>query len=297
MANIMFVGVFSSQSTNVSQVSAFRRLGHDVIEYDYRAVGAKFGNNTRDLDLIEQCRLYKPDIVLFSKCTHHDKSHVAHINSATFEKCKEFSKVVLWYMDPMDNYDSGLITKIALADHSFFALEEPYQRAQHISSKVSFLQEGYDEDSNLWLSNVGYEHDVSFIGNVRDSQRRSYLAQVPFRVIDNAYGIDHSIAVAKSIINLNFVLHNAGTSDRTYKILASKGFLLTQPWANMERDFTPGKDFEVFDSPKELSSKVDYYLCNERERNIIRAHGYDTVQKFNRQNWAKVIVETTMLGA
>ena len=41
----------------------------------------------------------------------------------------------------------------------------------------------------------------------------------------------------------------------------------------------------------DMQEKIKYYLKNTKERNRIRRQGHITVQKFNRVNWAKRIVE------
>ena len=104
---------------------------------------------------------------------------------------------------------------------------------------------------------------------------------------------DHNFAFADSKINLNFVDGNSGCSDRVYKILAARGFLLTQPWPRMEIDFKNEKDLVVFHTVGELKKLIEYYLANSEQRNNIAQNGYETVQKFSRDNWAKKILEIT----
>jgi spore maturation protein CgeB len=74
-------------------------------------------------------------------------------------------------------------------------------------------------------------------------------------------------------------------------VLAARGFLLTEPWPEMENDFEIGKDLDIFTSVEELKKKIDYYLKNEDKAQEIAEHGYNTVQKFSRDNWAKRISE------
>ena len=129
---------------------------------------------------------------------------------------------------------------------------------------------------------------MSFIGNLRN-KRVDYHKNIPFKVISDAYAEKHSLAVSQTKINLNFT--EGGTSDRTYKVLASRGFLLTEPWRVMENDFTVGEDLDIFTNVNELKEKIDYYLNNEIEMDRIRTNGYGKVQKFSRIMWAKKIIE------
>ena len=119
----------------------------------------------------------------------------------------------------------------------------------------------------------------------------AYYNAVEFTNITSAYGHQHAIVVGQSKINLNFVEASAGTSDRTYKILAAGGFLLTQPWENMKRDFVNNIDLVTFRSIDELKDCIHFYLSNPRLRDAIAYNGCRTVQKFSRMFWARAIIE------
>jgi len=259
-------------------------LGHEVIRFNYREVAKEIGHWKRDKRIIEICRGEKPDFVLFSKCNE--------VKLNVVKKCNNICPTVLWYMDALHgNFNKSLIKKIKHCTMTFCSSTIPYVEAKKYSTsgRVYFLQEGFDPLRNVPLD-LPKIYDVSFIGKLRDD-RKPFYEKVRFNVFTDAYGLEHSKVVSQTKINLNFTYKNHGTSDRTYKILASKGFLLTTPWYKMEDDFTPNKDLDVFNSTEELKDKVDFYLKNEELRNKIAEHGYRTVQKFSRDNWAKSIVE------
>ena len=192
-------------------------------------------------------------------------------------------------MDPLNsNFNESLIGKIKSCNYTFCALVAPYKEAKKINPiAVYFLQEGFDEEANYPI-NLPYVNDVAFIGNLRN-ERKKYYDALKFKVYDNVYAEQHSRAVSETKINLNFT--EGGTSDRTYKVLASKGFLLTQPWEKMENDFKIGEDLDIFTDIGNLESKIKYYLENEKERLKIAENGYKTVQKFSRTNFAKRVLE------
>jgi len=277
---VIFVAVFNYESTNVSQADGFRKTGCNVIEFNYREIATKIGNFERDKQLVELCKNEMPDVVVFSKCNE--------INSWVIDECNKYSKTVLWYMDTMnDNYNYALVEKIKKCNLTFCAIWDSYLAAKKVGGdKVFFLQEGYDQTANFPIK-TQYLYDVCFIGALRN-KRFEYHNAIIFPVIQNAYGKEHSLIVSQTKINLNFT--EGGTSDRTYKILASKGFLLTEPWINMENDFTIEKDLDIFTNVDELKNKITYYLDHEAERLAIAEHGYQTVQKFDRINWAKEII-------
>jgi spore maturation protein CgeB len=278
---ILFVAVFNYNSTNVSQADGFRKNGCEVIEFNYREIAAKHGDQHRDEILIRLCWEEKPDVVVFSKCNE--------ISYRVVSECNRVSKTVLWYMDTMNNnFNSSLTEKIKLSDFTFCAIWDSYIAAKKIGGdKVFFLQEGYDQTSNFPIESK-YLYDVCFIGALRN-RRIEYHNAINFPVIQSAFGKEHSLIVSQTKINLNFT--EGGTSDRTYKVLASKGFLLTEPWESMENDFVIGQDLDIFTNIVELKNKIQYYLDHEDERLKIAEHGYITVQKFDRINWAKKIIE------
>lgn len=278
---VLYVGVFNYNSTNVSQSDGFKQNNCEVVEFEYRKIGGEVGDVKRDNMLIETCQREKPDVLVFAKCNE--------ISYRVVDECNKITKTVLWYPDPLNlNFSTSLIEKIKRCDFTFCALQEPLKEAQKIGgNKVFFLQEGYDHTSNFPVD-TPYVHNYSFIGDAR-GDRRTYVNTLKIPLIQNAYGKEHSTAVSQTKINLNFT--QGGTSDRTYKVLASKGFLLTEPWGGIEDDFTVGEDFDIFTSVEELKEKIDYYLKNDNERLRIAEHGYQTVKKFDRINWAKKIIE------
>ena len=271
---IMFVAVFSDTSTNNAQSRGLQKAGCEVIEYNYRIRAGQLGSQeARDADIVRICQKYRPDLVLFSKCSG--------VHYSVIDECNKVTKTALWYMDPMHNFNTELIEKIKRCHYTFSALTLPYLEAQKFSNSAYFLHEGFDAAVNYPVD-VSYKHNVSFIGNLR-GERKTWQKRYPFHNYTTVFGKEHSVAVGESKINLNFT--EGGTSDRTYKVLASKGFLMTQPWERMEKDFIDGRDLVTF-TEADFEEKIKYYLNNERERKQIAEQGYHTVQKFNRDNWA-----------
>jgi spore maturation protein CgeB len=277
---ILFIGVFNNQSTNISQAEAFEQQNCEVIRYDYRDRGRKIIRKDRDNEIIAICHENSPDFVLFSKCNG--------LHPRVIKKCRKISKSVLWYQDPMHNFDRPLRRKILKANFTFVALRKPYYAAFKLNpERVHFLHEGFDSLVDHPVD-VEKRHDVVFIGSLY-GHRLQYHEEVPFQVMRGIYREKHAKMVSASRINLNFT--SGGTSDRTYKVLAAGGFLLTEPWLDMEKDFVPGKDLDVFNNAKELKSKIKYWLTHEEEREKIAKSGYEVVQKFSRDEWAKRIIE------
>lgn len=83
----------------------------------------------------------------------------------------------------------------------------------------------------------------------------------------------------QSKINLNISLRSikSGIPLRAFEIMGSGGFLLSNYQADFLENFTPGVDFEYYESKKDLLQKIDYYLTHEDERIAIAKNGHDKV--------------------
>lgn len=85
----------------------------------------------------------------------------------------------------------------------------------------------------------------------------------------------------RSKINLNISLRSikSGIPLRAFEIMGSGGFLLSNYQADFFEDFTPGVDFDYYESKEDLLQKIDYYLTHEEERAAIAKNGHDKVAK------------------
>ena len=281
---ILFIGVFDPEgkSTNVSQLVAFNKLGHNVVGYNYRKKAALIGDENRDKDLTSVVENRNFDLVVYSKCNI--------VSFETFKEINKHAKTCLWFMDPLVSYNQEIKSKTAIVDYFCCDKENVLEEALKINSNSFHVCEGFDSNIDR-PHEIEKQYDVSFIGNVYGN-RADILGKVkrPVKVISSAYGEKHAIEVAKSKINLNFCT-SQGASDRVYKILAAKGFLLTDDWNNREKYFIDGEDCVIFNDIQDLNKKIKYYLNNPEEAEKIASNGFKTVQKFNRLNWATKIIE------
>ena len=279
--NVLFVAVFAPGSTNLSQEACLTRQGAVVHRFSYRD---KWGSShRRDQKMVEQAIQNNCKLVLISKGDGIQADAIAHLRERGI-------KVFLWYMDPLHNFGKDLEQRIWVCDRTFCALQEPHERAREmVGDRAIFLQEGFDPDADKPVP-TKYRYNVSFIGQLYGSRGQFIKAtSSDAHVLSGVYGKAHAEAVCASRINLNFT--KGGTSDRTYKILAAGGFLLTQPWPGMDDDFTEERDFVTFTTPEVLKEQIKRWLPDEQGRRRIAEHGRETVQKFSRNNWARKILE------
>jgi len=282
---IFFVAVFDKQnkSTNNSQLRAFKSLGHEVHGCNYRSIAAKIGNNKRDLRMVSDVATIKPDLVVYSKCND--------VSFEAFKKINQMTTTCLWFMDPLVSYTPEMKRKTRMVDFFCCDKKNVLKEARKINQNSFHVCEGFDEfvDKPHQTDTV---HDVSFIGNIYGNRSRIINnIDHPVKIISNAYGENHSIEVSKSKINLNFCTTN-GASDRVYKILAAKGFLITNDWEGRGNHFEDNKDLIIYEDMSDLNNKIEFFLKNKKIRQTISQSGMDTVQQFNRTNWAKNILKT-----
>tara|TARA_R100000152_G_C6775997_1_gene204813 strand:- start:1129 stop:1995 length:867 start_codon:yes stop_codon:yes gene_type:complete len=280
---ILFVGVFDKEgkSTNNSQILAIKKLGHHVSGYNYRQKAIEMGNTPRDNHLLEVVKKNKFDLVLFSKCNV--------ISLATFQDIKKYAKTCLWFMDPLVSYNEEMKNKTKVVDYLCCDKENVLQEAQEINNNSFHVYEGYNQDIDK-PRDISKEYDLSFIGNIYGN-RQNIINQIthPIKLISNAYGFRHPEEVSKTRINLN-ICTSDGASDRVYKILAAKGFLLTDDWKGREKIFTDKKDLVIYKNVDDLNEKINFYLKNPEKAAIIAENGYKCVQKYTRIEWAKQII-------
>jgi spore maturation protein CgeB len=291
---ILFIGVFDPEgkSTNVSQLVAFNKLGHNVVGYNYRKKAALIGDENRDKDLISVIKNRNFDLVVYSKCNV--------ISQETFSEINKYTKTCLWFMDPLISYTSEMQEKTSLVDFACFDKKNVLEKAKKFNNKCFYACEGFDSLTDKPYKEINKKYDIGFIGNLYgDRLERIRKINKPVKcaymkkevkVFSNAFGSEHPKCVSQIKINLNFCT-SAGASDRVYKILGAKGFLLSDDWVGRDEHFEDGKDLIIYKGVQDLNDKIDYYLKHERERNLIASRGHETVQKFNRLNWAKRIVE------
>lgn len=270
---ILFVAVFSKGSTNISQYECLEKIGHEVIKYDYRSP------DSTNQKIIKSCKDGNVDLTIFSKCNGLDISVI--------QECNQHSITCLWYMDTMVSWNYELEQKIKECSFTACAWKGPYEKASEISNKVFLIDEGFDPKLDYPV-NIKKTIDVSFIGSL-DNKRSSMLNSVSGLSINNVYGNTHARMVGKTKINLNFT-RDGGSSDRVYKILAAKGFLLTEEYYGREEKFVDNRDLVIFKNVDDLKEKVKYYLANDEARDLISTNGYVTVQNYSRLSWAKNII-------
>lgn len=278
---IVFVGVFNNiGSTNVSQAESFERLGVKVVRFEYRQL-VKDTSISKMIDmLVETCRVQRPDFLLIAKGT-------PTISSEVIEICNQYTKSVLWWPDsyPRSDWDTD---KVRDSNIVICAKKQAVEAAKVLNPNSYLVYEGYDKQVDYPVPFV-QDTDVSFIGNIYGN-RGEICKRNNISIFSNIFGTYHSEIVGRSKINLNLCTDRCA-SDRVFKVLAAKGFLLTDDWEGREELFLNGKDLVIFKDEEDMKEKIVYYINHREERDRIADNGYQEVQKYTRDNWARRILE------
>jgi len=277
----MIVGVFTPNSTTIWQAKGFKNIGLEIITYDYRQKLMEIGRLRTKKEIVYICREEKPDFILYVKCNR--------VRVETITETNKICPSAFWYMDNIWGINEELILKMKECNYVFCSRYDGIDEAKKHNNNTYFLQEGYDPSIHHPIE-TPYIRDVAFIGSVRRRYRKRFAQRMNFDVFTNSYGLEHSKIVSETKINLNFS-EGDGTSNRTYKILAAKGFLLTQPWKGIEDDWEIGKHLDTFNNQKELSYKIQYYLENDKKREEIAEAGYQHVKQYDNNNFARRITD------
>jgi len=267
-----------------AKLRELENLGHLVMPYNYRIRGEQLDKNPlrshrRDEEIVEFCINWSPDFIIFSKCNGIDNS--------VFTRLKQIAPLCYWFADPLVTYENReFYEKTRIADFFLCDKKNVLDKAFEFNEHCFLVTDGFDR---LLEKPRGVKKDinVSFIGNLYgDRQEKIKKINNKVEIISGVYGEDHSYAVSRSKINLNFCTTD-GQSDRVFKVLAAGGFLLTDDWPDREEFFDDGKDLVVYKDFEDLNKKIKYYLENPREREEIAKSGNKKVQKYNRREWAK----------
>ena len=272
---ILFVGVFTEGSTNISQRDCLIKLGHNVEEFSYRSI------NNFNIVLQEKSGY---DIILIAKGNG--------ISKYTMKTLKQNNKkIVYWFPDPAQTFTMEMAEKTMLSDVAFFDKKNSLEKAKLVNKDCRYVCEGYDESADI-VQNVKKQYDISFIGNIY-GKRSSVLDRLEnVKIISSAYGLQHSIEVGKTKINLNICTDNCA-SDRIYKVLAAGGFLLTDDWHGRElTGLVDGEDLVIYKDVEDLQEKIEFYLSRSYTRDKIASRGLSKVKDLTRMEWAKNITNS-----
>ncbi|MBT3267498.1 glycosyltransferase [Candidatus Poribacteria bacterium] len=265
---------------------SLRRMGHDVIYFDYPSLMAKLGKRSMNLALWDVVTKERPDLLLF--VPFNDE-----VNPRVLERItKETSTVTAaWFCDDHWRFDGVTKLYAPCVDWSVTTAD---------SALPKYAALGYDRviksqwGCNHWLYTPSVhppEYDVSFIGMAHGNRPQVIERMVeaglsmavrgtgwPGGRLPQATAIE---VMSRSRICLN--LSNASTPDqeglaqqikgRHFEIPACGAMQLTDAVAGLDEYFADGEEVVVASSVDDLFAKARHYLANPAERDAIAQAG------------------------
>lgn len=171
------------------------------------------------------------------------------------------------------------IAVVANAYPHFLATPQGYFRNLSVSTLISpLLKQGIRID--FW--GKGWEEASPFVG--QDIPREWIHGYLPYTEARKVYNS------ADIVIGLQNYTHQV--TQRTYEILASGGFLLTNDTSGVRELFVPEQDLAVSSSPEDTLKKVEYYLWKySEERQYIQEQARYAVKEYTYNRRAAEMLE------
>jgi len=187
-----------------------------------------------------------------------------------------------------------LLEQHKLFDHIFFHTKECIDSAVKLfgipRDKCSVLLNAYDKEVYK-REIVDKDIGVLFCGNM--TERRNKILDVisrafPVKVV-SVFGNEVSDYFNRSKIILNIHADNMlDTETRVFEALGSGSFLLTEKLSE-ENPFRNMIHLVEFQNMQELLWRINYYLINQNERDIIAFNGY--AEASNNHTWSERAIE------
>lgn len=298
-----------------------KKYGHEVecFEFYHFEANQKYSDplipriNQMNIDFVEQCMKFKPDMLLVFK------GDTIFAESLKLIKRKIRPIMATWWVDDPFCYWDGAcnirpyehtLKSLFLWDHFFIFETYSLKRLKRIGvKKAYYLPNATDSDYFYKIHKVNkedkiyYGSDLSFIGTpcrqrgAMIKALRNYnnikLWAVPGMPWKDEYFKKYQIKndlkfneirkihnYTKINLNNHFFVNTTGANLRTFDIPACGGFLLTDRMSDITDNlYKEGQEVIVYDSLDDLRKKVDYYLKNEKERKEIAENARQTTLK------------------
>ena len=272
---------------------AFEKLGHEVVPIDESDFDMK--------KLIETAN--KSDLFFF----HH--GGIMATNALNFQGSLARIELILknitckkafWFFEKIlgagENY---MELVLPLVDYGFVNDDTWRRRHKYANLFPAHLAWG-EGVSPKGKYKKEYNNDIVFMGSVYNT-RVPFMESMQeefgdkFKVYNNKFGQDFAdmCESSKIIVSPKSPFDDFYWSDRVYRVLVSKGFLIHPRLEGLKEEFKGVGLFETYNSWEELVDKIKYWLNPERtkERKQISKNARDFVfEKFSYLNRVKGIL-------
>lgn len=287
------VGVFDPQLINQASpycgdnvfAKGLEANNYSVTRFDYRAT------RNPDNDLLKIADEVQPDLFWFGKAET--------INPDTLRILKtKFSEAtfVKWFADIRNQPTTHDISHNLYMDWCFGTAGGTYlashlmPQMKGVASIITFTDSDYYKKTNveeryetdiLWTGRRGFGDNsirnevISFLNRV--SNVKVKIAGITDWLEEPEYV--YYINGTKIGVGANSFNRTKYSSDRLGNYISCGTFYLPHKFEGIEEIFTRGKNLDWFETIEELQEKLEYYLSNEKKRELIAANAKEFVLK------------------
>lgn len=271
---------------------AFSKYG-DVFYYDWSHRDRQFNQDIRGLT-----DKHKPDLIWLQIQT----PNILSPDTARYIASK--AKVVNWTGDvrtPLPQWFIDIGKHIHL---TLFTNMHDVNQCRMRGVKADYLQIGFPPKIFKPEGLKRPEADIIFMGNNVGSfplsgLRKQMVERLTIKYGNKfrAYGINWRgygsennqeeeakiYRGCKIAINLSHFDYSRYSSDRIFRIMGAGAFCLSHNYRDIGQEFETGKHLDTWNDLNDLTNKIDHWLANPIQREIIAAEGCEHVHK--NHNW------------
>jgi len=160
-------------------------------------------------------------------------------------------------------------------------LNAVYGHEKYFNQKCIYFPNAYPDDLIFPIEGVKKNTNIGFCGNWLN--RRQWIDLIEknnIPVKKDIFVIGDEMVKSINSYKIHF---NRNLSDdinfRTFETLGCKTLLITNHTPGLEKLFTIGENIVVYENEKDLIDKINFYLKNNKEREVMIQKGYDHVKK------------------
>lgn len=187
--------------------------------------------------------------------------------------------LVYWASDTHLGYDYRL-SMAKKADIVFCAQKRAVEEFKRDGVQSTWLPHAFEPQAYPALQYAEKKYDVCFVGHINSGNRVLALDHL-FKAFPNFYYGQKRFEEAASIYSQSKICFNISMKDdlnmRTFEVMGSGNFLLTNWIPTIEDLFEDGKHLALYRSHEEMIDKAKFYLDHPDLREAIAKAGHEEV--------------------
>ena len=159
-------------------------------------------------------------------------------------------------------------------------LNAVYGHENRFTNQKSFYFPNAYPDDLITPLNVDKIHDIGFCGNINNRVGWLNLIDSNFKLKIDEFVIGNDMVESINKYKIHFNRNiSIDLNYRTFETLGCQTFLLTNETPGLSKLFNIGEHLVTYNSKDDLFEKINYYLNNKNDRDLISKNGYNHVIK------------------